>query len=183
MRPGALIACVLALVLAAAGCGGDGGAAAEEAWAGEICASIATWQAEVETITTEAAEAVTEPGATRADVEQAVDEGLAATRRLVRELSAAVPPDTPLGDEADTAVEAFLDDVRAANDEVESALAALPESSDLADVVAELGKLAISLQATIAGGLRLADELAALGGAMKEGVESAASCQGLRADS
>ncbi|HEU0305041.1 MAG TPA: hypothetical protein VFR32_10735 [Gaiellaceae bacterium] len=180
MKYAALVVCVL--VLAAAGCGGGGGTSAEEAWAEEVCASIAAWKTEVETITSEAADAVTEPGATRADVEQAVDEGLAATKTLVEELRAAVPPDTPQGDEAQAAVEAFLDDVSAANDEVETALAALPESAGLSEVVSELGRLALTLQTTIAQGLRLADELAALGGALKDGVENADSCQDLRAD-
>ena len=45
-----------------------------------------------------AADALTEPGATRADVETAVESGLDATETLGEELRASVPPDTPEGD-------------------------------------------------------------------------------------
>jgi hypothetical protein len=180
MKYGALIA--LALTLAAAGCGGDGGVTAEETWASDVCTSIAAWRTEVQTIATDAANAVTQPGATRADIEQAVQEGLDATRSVISELRATVPPDTPEGGMAKADVEQFIDDVSAASDEVETALAGLPASAGLAQVVAELGSLAVTLQATVAGGLRLVDELAALGGALKDGFENAESCQDLRAD-
>ena len=182
MKAGALS--ILALAFAVAGCGGGGGGgpSAEQAWASTVCTSVGTWQADVETIATEAAAAVTEPGATRADVEQAVEAGLEATKALVSELRAAVPPDTPEGRQAQAAVDAFLDDVSSANDEVENALAELPESAGLAEVVSELGKLALTLQTTIAGGRQLVDELAELGGALKEGFENADSCRELRTE-
>jgi hypothetical protein len=171
----------LALVLAVAACGGGGGASAEEeAWASEVCATIASWRAEVETIATDAAEAVTAPGATRETVESAIEEGLAATETLVNDLRAAVPPDTPEGDEAEAAVEAFLTNVQASDDEVRSALAGLPEGAGLAAVIAELSGLATTLQTTIASGQALVTELTELGGSLKDAFENADSCQELR---
>ena len=175
------LAAVLVLVLVAAGCGGGGGASAEEeAWANEVCASIASWRTEVETIATDAAEAVTEPGATRATLVSAIDEGLDATETLVDDLRAAVPPDTPEGDEAKAAVDAFLDNVQASDDEVRSALAGLPEDAGLAEVIAELAGLAANLQETIASGQELVTEIAELGGALKDAFENADACQELR---
>ena len=177
MKLGALA--TLALVLAVAGCGGGSGSATEEAWASEVCTNIASWRTEVEAITRNAADAITKPGATRADVEQAVENGLDATTTLVDELRASVPPDTPEGDQAKAAVDAFLEDVQASDDEVRTALAGLPEGAGLTEVVTELSGLATNLQRTIASGKSLVTELTQLGGAMKDGLEDAASCQEL----
>jgi hypothetical protein len=175
------LAALLVLVVVTAGCGGGGGSSAEEeAWANEVCASVASWRAEVETIATDAAEAITEPGATRETVETAIENGLEATGTLLEDLRSAVPPDTPDGDEAKAAVDAFLDDVSSADDEVENALAGLPEGAGLAEVITELSGLAASLQTTIDGGRTLVTELTELGGAMKDAFENADSCQELR---
>jgi hypothetical protein len=169
----------LVLLLAVAGCGG-GGASAEDAWAEEVCASIATWQAEVESIARNAADALTEPGATPADVETAVENGLDATDTLVQELRAAVPPDTPEGNQAEAAVDAFLDDVRASDDEVRTALASLPEGAGVSEMVAKLSGLATNLQQTVESGRTLVSDIQQLGGALKDGFENADSCQELR---
>ena len=175
------LAAVLVLVVVAAGCGGGSeSSAAEEAWADEICSSIATWRAEVETIATDAADAITQPGATRDDVETAVDSGLDATTQLVDDLRAAVPPDTPEGEEADAAVDAFLDNVQASDDEVRTALADLPDDAGLSQTVAALSGLATSIQTTIESGRTLVTELTELGGALKDAFENADSCQELR---
>ena len=116
--------------------------AEEEAWADEVCASVASWRTEVETIATDAAKAITEPGATRATLESAIDEGLEATETLLEDLRGAVPPDTPEGDEAKAAVDAFLDNVHRRTTRSSSALAGLPEDAGLAEVIAELSGLA-----------------------------------------
>lgn len=179
MKLGALLTIVLVVV--AAGCGGGGGSTAEEeAWADEVCTSIASWRTEVETIARDAADAITEPGASRETVEGAIEEGLDATEALLDDLRAAVPPDTPEGEEAQAAVEAFLGNVSSANDEVESALADLPEDAGLAAVIAELSGLAASLQTTIASGQTLVTELTELGASLKDAFENADSCQELR---
>jgi hypothetical protein len=170
---------VLAAVVTSAGCGG-GGTSAEEAWAEEVCASIASWKTGVETIARDAADSLTEPGATRADVETAVESGLDATTTLVDELRASVPPDTPEGDQAKAAVNAFLDEVQASDDEVRSALAGLPDDAGLAEIIAELSSLAADLQQTVESGRTLVTELSELGSALKDGFESAESCQDLR---
>ena len=171
----------LVLVLVAAGCGGGAETTAEEEdWADEVCASIASWRTEVETIATDAAEAITEPGATRETVESAIEEGLEATETLLEDLRGAVPPDTPEGDEAQAAVDAFLDNVSSANDEVESALADIPEDAGLAAVIAELSGLAANLQATVTSGQTLVTEITELGSSLKDAFENADSCQELR---
>ena len=179
MRLGALITLVLtgrrrAEVL------GIRGTSAEEAWAEELCTSVGSWTAEVESIARNAADALTEPGATRADVETAVQNGLDATDTLIQELRASVPPDTPEGDQAKAAVDAFLDEVRASDDEVRTALAGIPEGAGLAEIVAELSGLATSLQQTVDSGRTLVSDIQQLGSALKDGFENADSCEELR---
>jgi uncharacterized protein YoxC len=145
-----------------------------------VCSSIATWRSEVETIARDAADAITKPGATRDDLETAVDSGLDATTQLVDDLRAAVPPDTPEGQEADAAVDAFLDDVQASDDDVRTALADLPEDAGLTQTVAALSGLATSIQTTVESGRTLVTEITELGGALKDAFENADSCQELR---
>jgi hypothetical protein len=174
------LAAAIVIALIAAGCGSGGGNPEAEAWADDVCTSIAAWQTEVEAIATDAAKAVTQPGATRGTVEAAIDEGLDATKTLVEDLRTAVPPDTPEVDEARASVDSFLDAVQASDDEVRSALAGLPESAGLAQVLAELAGLATNLQATVDSGRELVSELSGLGGSLKDAFESADSCQELR---
>jgi hypothetical protein len=175
------LAAIIVLALVTAGCGGGGGTSAdEEAWASDVCASIASWRTQVETIATDAAQAVTRPGATRDTVEGAIDDGVEATETLLEDLRGAVPPDTSEGDDAKAAVDAFLDDVSSANTEVKTALADLPDTAGLAQVVAALSGLATTLQATVESGRTLVTELTDLGGAMKDAFENADSCQELR---
>ena len=145
-----------------------------------MCTSIASWGTEVETIATDAAEAITEPGATRDTVEAAIGDGLDATETLLEDLRGAVPPDTSEGEEAKAAVDAFFDDVSSANDEVESALADLPAAAGLAAIVTALSGLATTLQTTIESGRTLVTELTELGGSMKDAFENTDSCQELR---
>ena len=172
---------LVALAVLAAGCGGgDASTGVEEAWANEVCASVTGWRTEVQTIAQEAADAITEPGATREDLEGAIREGLDATERLLQDLRGSIPPDTDGGDEARAAIDEFLDTVSAANDEIETAIAALPEGAGLAEVVTELSGLALTLQTTVASGQALVTELTEIGGAMKGAFENADACQELR---
>ncbi len=158
---------------------GEAGRAPRRAWADEVCTSIATWRTEVESIATNATDALTEPGATRTDVEAAVESGLDATKTLGDELRAAVPPDTPEGQEAKAALDGFLDKVQQSDDKVRTAIAGLPENAGLAQIVAELSGLATGLQQTVESGRTLVTDIQELGSALKDGFENADSCQEL----
>ena len=175
----ALVPLLLALTLAGCG-GGDASTSGEEAWATDVCTSIASWRSEVEAIAQDAADAITQPGATRDTVENAVRAGLDATETLLQDLRASVPPDTEEGDEAQAAVDEFLDTVSAANDEVETAIAGLPEGAGLAQVITELSGLAASFQTTIESGQALVEELIEIGGGVRDAFADADACQELR---
>jgi flagellar hook-length control protein FliK len=181
VRVRALIAVsTAALVLLAAGCGGGGTPSAEETWAASVCTSIATWKTDVEAITKNATDAITEPGATRKDVETAIDGGVVATEALVDDLRALTPPDTPEGQQAKAEANAFLADAQDSIDEVKQTIDELPDSASLVAVIAKLSGLASNLQTTLQSGRDLVDSLPELGGDLKAGFENADSCQDLR---
>jgi hypothetical protein len=179
VRIGAVIA--LAVTFAVAGCGGDdGGSPTAEAWADDVCTSVASWRTGIETIVSDTATAVTQPGATREDLENAIQEGVDETEALLEDLRSSVPPATPQGAEAKSELDAFLDDVSAGRDEVENTLASLPDSAGLAQVITQLSGLATTLNQLIAGGTQLVTTMTELGGDIREAFESADSCQELR---
>jgi hypothetical protein len=174
----------VAVALTAAGCGGSSGApTVEETWAASVCTTITTWKTDVESITENATTAITEPGATRKDIETAIDNGVAATRTLVADLRALTPPDTPEGVQAKSEVDAFLGDAQASIDKVQQAIDELPTGAGLAQVIAKLSGLASNLQSTLQSGRDLVVSLSKLGSDLKAGFENAASCKKLRGTS
>ena len=184
MRLGLLVAVSVTAAALAAGCGGDSSqSAAAEEWADGVCTAITTWKTDVAAISTEAAKAITEPGATRGDVTTAVDDGLQATETLVDDLQKLGPPDTPEGADAKKEIDAFLEDAEGSADEVRTTLAGLPETGSVTALVTELSGLATNLQSTIESGRALVNTLQDLGGDLRDGFENAESCQELRAAS
>ena len=145
-----------------------------------MCTSIASWRTQVETIATDAAEAITKPGATRDTLEGAIDDGVEATETLLEDLRAAVPPDTSEGGR------------RRRRSMRSSTTCQLPTTRSRPhsrtcltrrgwpQIVAALSGLATNLQTTVESGRTLVTELTELGGAMKDAFENADSCQELR---
>ena len=169
-----------AVMLALAGCGGGGSASPEETWASSVCASISTWKTDVDTITSDAADALTKPGATVADINTAIEQGVQATETLVSDLQALVPPDTAEGAQAKDDVDAFIAQAQATLDDVKTALHEIPAGASLQKVVLQLAGLGTSLQRAIATGQELVQSLEAIGGDLKQGFASADSCKDLR---
>jgi hypothetical protein len=174
----AVICAVSALAFAISGCGGSDSSSAEN-WASDVCSAIGTWKTSVEQITTNATNALTQPGATRKDAEAAIDDGVQATRDLVGELKALGPPNTSGRDEARSEVNAFVAQAQTTIDDVQAALADLPNDATLAQLIAGLSGLATSLQKTIATGQQLVKALSEASGDLKQGFEKADSCKDL----
>jgi len=172
-----------ALILVIAGCGGSSGPSAEETWASGVCTSISTWRTAVNTITTEATNALTKPGATLADVNTAIDDGVKATDELIDDLKALAPPDTPDGAQAKTEVDAFLNQAQTTLGDVKTALSKVPSDASLQEVVTQLSGLGVSLQRTIASGQQLVSSIEEIGGDIRDGFESADSCKELQSES
>lgn len=179
MRAIGLGAVVATTALLLAGCGG-GEESPAEAWASDVCTSVATWKTEIGEITTEAADALTQPATARKTLETAVDDGLQATKTLIADLEALEPPATSEGQEAKGEIDAFLATLEATADEVQTALAGLSDAGSLSAIVESLSGLSTELQTTIDEGRELVTTLESLGGDIKDGFESADSCDDLR---
>lgn len=175
----AAVGAVVVVALVASGCGGGGTPAAEQ-WAGDLCTSIATWRTEIDTLSKQAADALTKPATARPALEAAVDDGLAATQTLIDDLEALGPPDVPEGTQAKRELDAFLTAVEQMEADVKQALSDLPATASLADAVQSLSTVGAQLQATIAQGQELVTTLSGLGGELESGFENADSCQQLR---
>ena len=149
---------------------------AEEAWADEVCASIASWRAEVETIATRRGRRDHRSrGATRSDRRGGGRRAGSRRRTTLRRRAAQQLSRRTRRKETrrDAAVDAFLDNVQQSDDEVRTAIAGLPENAGLAEIVAELSGLATSLQQTVESGRTLVSDIQALGSALRDGFENA----------
>jgi ABC-type transporter Mla subunit MlaD len=176
--PAAIAAFALAVGVALAGCGGS--TSPQEKWASSVCTSISTWQQKVNKVTSDAADALAQPGATRADVDDAVNAGIDSTQTLIDDLKQLGPPDTANGAQAQQQVDAFLAQAKEALAGVKRALTTIPPNAKLTTIVTQLSGQAASLQQTIARGTNLVASLVAMGGDLKDGFESADSCKNLR---
>ena len=177
-RVAALLA-VGVLVVLAAGCGGGGGNDEAEQWASDLCSTIASWKSDIDQITQDATDALTKPGTTKQDLEDAVNKGLDSTKTLADDLKALKAPATDQGQQAKQQVDAFVADVQHAATEVKTTLQGIPASANLTQVVTRLTGLATTLQTPIRSGVALVGQLKQLGGDLKDGLESADSCKDL----
>ena len=141
-------------MLAVSGCGGSDTSAAE-GWASDVCSSVSTWKTSVQQITTDAANAIAKPGATREESTNAVQNGVDATQKLVDDLKALGAPDTPEGAQAKDDLDTFTTDTQETIDGVKSALADIPSGAGLAEIVTQLSGQAATLQQAIASGQQL----------------------------
>lgn len=177
-RPWCLAFGALVVVLAVSGCGGSDTSAAE-GWASDVCSSVSTWKTSIQQITTDAANAIAKPGATRDEATNAVQKGVDATQKLVDDLKALGAPDTPEGAQAKDDLDTFTTDTQETIDGVKSALADIPSGAGLAEIVTQLSGQAATLQQALTSGQQLVATLQDLGGDLKKGFEQADSCKEL----
>jgi hypothetical protein len=181
LRRPRLVACLIvgALAVLAAGCGGGGGNQEAEQWASDLCSTVASWKTDIDQISQDAAKAISQAGATKQDLVNAVQDGLDSTKQLVSDLKALPAPDTNGGAEAKDAVNTYVAEVEKAASTVKTTLQGIPDSANVSQVVLSLTSLATTLQATIQSGLELVGQLKSLSGELKSGLQSADSCKDL----
>jgi Flp pilus assembly protein TadD len=169
-------AAVLAVVVVAAGCGGDDEPEVPAAtqWAGDLCTSVNTWR---NSISTAAASIAAEPS--EEGLESAASEAEDATRALVDDLQGLGAPDTESGEEARSSVDALADSVESSIASIQSAVEDVSGAEGVLDAVSSVTQTISSLSADLSASL---DELQGLENAddeLKEAFEDAASCDGV----
>lgn len=139
----AILAATLALLVLAAGCGGEG-QSPEEAWADELCSAAAEWRASLDGV---AGELRSTPSLSPETVRAAVADALTATETLAADLRTLRPPAGEAGEEAATVadalatdIEALVADVRARFDSAESLQELVAGLTDAIEEIAGLGE-------------------------------------------
>ena len=170
-----LAACLLALGLFAAGCGGDDGSssqAAPDEWADDFCSALKTYTDDLAAI----AEPLTDVSSLSEDsIKEAAGDAQDATETLAEDMRSLGTPDTTSGDQVDGAVEALATELESGALELEAAVA---DVSSAADVPAALGTVTTTLsEMGREVGLALQSiEDADTSGELKTAFENAESC-------
>jgi hypothetical protein len=155
MRLLALVACLAALGLVAAGCGGDDGEEASSAdeWADEFCSIVQDWNDELDRIRDELGDDFT-----RDSLEQAGEDADAATQDMIDSLRDLGAPDTPSGDAIDQEVDEFSDTVEAEREDIRQAVEDADGIAGLAEAVGQVGTSIAAMTTELEQTLRAIDE-------------------------
>jgi hypothetical protein len=178
VKVAALIALVLALAVAA--CGGGNEASPEEQWASSVCTAMDTWKTDIASITTDATDALKDPGGAKDELSTAVGNAGDATQTLIDSLKDLGPPEVPEADAAQAQMDDFLDQAQAALDDVGAAASDITDASSLQALVTELSDLGTSLQSAVSAGQALIGSLEETADDLRQGFEDASSCDDLR---
>ena len=143
-----LAACVFALTLMAAGCGGDDDATSEtdtaaltsaEEWADGVCTALTAWTADLDA----AAEPLGDVSSLSGDsIQQAADDVKVATETLTESLRGLGRPDTESGEEVQSSVDEITTDLESSAEELEAAVA---DVSGIADIPGAVGTITSTL--------------------------------------
>ena len=166
----ALLAVVLALATAVAGCGGDEESAGEQ-WAGDVCTELSTWITAVQ----DAVTSLTEKGLSldKADVQATTDDVKDATDQLVDGLEGLGPPETEGGDQARSELNDLVTQLRRQLDDVEQELQS--GSLSFVNVTTAIATAASAVSSTFED-LQSVD----VGEELRDAFDSAGSCDSLR---
>lgn len=170
----AVLAAMLAVVLALAGCGGGDDADAAESWATGVCGSLSTWVADID----EAVQPLRDAGLSldEDDVQTAVDQVADATSTLADDLEELGPPETEDGEQAERELEDLATTLRS---EVETVRQAVDSESG---AVAVSSTVSTSLSSAASEVQSTFNDLQGLdpGGELENGFENADECDSFR---
>jgi uncharacterized protein YukE len=173
----AILVCLVAIVaVLAAGCGGDDDESSAEAWAGDFCSAASDWRSSLDDIVQQ----FQSPSDLSADsVQEAVDDGLAATQTFVDDVRDLGAPDTEAGQQVADIVDEMSSTIESTADDVRETLDASGDS--LPDLLGSLASLSGELQQM---GQQLQTSLGQLddveGGELRDALESNDDCAAAR---
>jgi hypothetical protein len=133
MRIAGLVA-VLALALAAGGCGGDDSNDAAQQWADSVCTDLNTWVTNLQSAVKE----VTDKGLSvqKSDIQSAVDQASAATDELANSLEEQGAPETESAQQAKSELDDLVTELQQQVENVQAATASSTGTLQLAQTVA-----------------------------------------------
>jgi hypothetical protein len=168
-----------AVALAASGCGDSPSAA--EAWATSVCTPALAWRNELTSISADIDDELKSPSL---DTAPALRTSLAqagtATQALIDDLSEVGAPPGPNGAKASDIVAGLASSLRLTLSTVRTQVESLGRSSSLEELTNALSVIGPQLAGAVAQVQSALDTVASFGGDLKDGIESADSCQDLR---
>jgi len=172
MRIAGLVA-VLALALAAAGCGGDDSNDAAQQWADGVCTDLNTWLTNVQSAVKE----VTDQGLSiqRSDIQSAVDQASAATDELVSSLEEQGTPDTDSAQQAKSQLDDLTTELQQQVDNVQQATASDAGTLQLAQTVASAASASAAAAKSTFESIKAIDA-----GELKSAFEDSDACNSLQ---
>ena len=142
---------LLAALVLAAGCGGDGDdESSAQAWADDFCSASADWRTSLEDIVGQ----FQSPSDLDVDsVQAAVDDGLDATESFVNEVDELGAPETEAGQEAAGIVDSMTSSIQTTADELRSTFEGIDSLQDLiaqaGPAASQVGQLEQELQSSV----------------------------------
>ena len=171
-----LAALLVALLIAAAGCGGDDTSATEQ-WAGDVCSAISEWTTSLRG----AADSLSAGSIGQNGLQDAVADVKAATSTLADDLRSLGPPDTESGDKAKETLDGLATQIQSDVDKVESAAEGVSGASDTLTAVSTISSTLASMGNAVASAFTELEQLDA-GGELEDAFRNASSCDDLTGD-
>ncbi len=172
-----LLSMLLAICLAVmvAGCGsGHSDKKANEAYAEGVCAALDTWTSEINSLAGSVGS-----GLSKSSLQKKLTQFQTATKNLVSELRAVPAPNTSEGRDAKKKVDELVAQVQATTTAAQSALAKLPASASLAQIVSALSALAPQLTALTTSAQSTVSSLQQAGGSLSSAFDHTRGCSKL----
>jgi gas vesicle protein len=179
-----LLGCfVVALLLAAAGCGGDDTQSASEQWADSVCTSMDDWATQMQQHAEDVQEAITSPSADSvATIQAAIAQGADATQDLVSTLEALEPPPTSDGQSARSLLDSFTTELEQTANEVQDETESLQSGSSATELATAIGTIATEVSSAVAKAQSTFASLQELEGELRDAFAREDSCQQLDED-
>ena len=170
-----ILLAVLAGVLLAAGCGGNGDETSSATeWADEVCSAMTTWVGSVSSAT----ESLGDGGLSEDSLENAVDDVRDASQTLADDLQDVGRPDTDAGQEAEASLDQLADDVDQSLQELESAVEGVSGGDDVLSAVSLITATLSTMANQVAGAFEELGELDAAG-ELEDAFEESDECSAL----
>jgi hypothetical protein len=171
----ALAGFVLALMVAAAGCGGDDDEDPTAAWASSFCSAITGWTDDLENITSQFTDT---SNLSQEGIQSGAEDVRTSTQDLVDELRDLGAPPTESGDEVESELNTLSDTLEAETGEIEDTANAVSGLTDIPDAIQTISGSLAAMATAFSNALTAIQESDARG-ELQTALEDSPECAGI----
>ena len=172
----AVVGAVLALVVIAAGCGGDDSdESSTDAWASSFCGAITGWTDDLEGISSQFTDT---SNLSQEGIQSGAEDVRTATQDLVDELRGLGAPPTESGDTVESELDTLSDTLEAETGEIEDTADGVSGLTDIPDAIQEISG-SLAAMATAFSNALTAIQDADVGGELQTALEDSPECAGI----